>query len=110
MGTYTFAGGDFLRNREAGGMSEAPQNYGVAVLESTTWPGAWTVAQKDKYCNFYCGNGLKAQRAFLPLRGELAPAPIMEEAVEKKELIQEPVDPEDLEGEGEDSEAEGDGG
>jgi radial spoke head protein 4A len=79
-----------------------PKSYAVTLVESTQFPGAYTVAQGDSHVNVYLGYGVRKQRAFLPLQ-EMAPGPIMEEPTDLKELIQEPIEEEiamDEEGEG----------
>lgn len=81
---------------------KGPQSYALTLIESTLFPGAYTVAQGNAFVNIYAGYGLMKQRAFLPLQ-EMAPGPVMEEPVDLKELIQEPIEEEilmDEEGEG----------
>lgn len=68
------------------------RSYAVAHVQSERLPGGHCVVQGDSVVNFYCGNGLKKQRAFLLLEAALAPGPIMDEAVEAKEKIQEPIE------------------
>lgn len=83
---------------------KGPKSYAVTLVESTLFPGAYTVAQGDVHANVYLGYGLMKQRAFLPLQ-EMAPGPIMDEPTDLKELIQEPIEEEiamDEEGEGAD--------
>lgn len=80
------------------------KSYAVTLVESTQFPGAYTVASGDSHVNVYMGYGLMKQRAFLPLQ-EMAPGPIMEEPTDLKELIQEPIEEEiamEEEGEGAD--------
>jgi len=70
---------------------KGPKSYAVTLIESLKFPGAYTVAQGDAFCNIYVGYGLMKQRAFLPLQ-EMAPLPVMEEPADLKELIQEPIE------------------
>ena len=34
-------------------------NYGVVVVRSLQWPGAYTIFNKGKYSSIYVGNGFK---------------------------------------------------
>jgi radial spoke head protein 4A len=74
--------------------------YAVTVVESLRFPGAYTVAQGDKFCNIYVGYGVKKQRAFLPLEMEMAPGKIMDEPEDMKELIQDDAQEEEVLDEG----------
>jgi len=69
--------------------------YAVTCIESLRFPGAYTVAQGDTFCNIYIGYGVKKQRAFMPLK-EMAPGPIMDEPVDAKEEIQDDAQEEEI--------------
>lgn len=68
--------------------NDATKSYAVTLVSSTRWPGAHTVSQGSKICNFYCGYGIKAgSPVLIPFAGasQLAPAPVQGEPEENTE-------------------------
>ena len=71
--------GDAQQYNKIGG--DGTQSYGINVIQSLRWPGAYTIAQNGNYCNIYIGDGIKrGDNQFIPSN----PPEVMADPVEKE--------------------------